>query len=131
MISRIVSMLFIMLLILPASVLANDFYIINGTYKTQIQAQEIAASNGGWVLNTNFYNQLQPNLYAVVRGPFKTKHEAAKQLSELTKAGRYAGSYVKNAGAITIEIKMGNKKLSPQTLGARHGDRHITRIEEK
>lgn len=36
-------------------VFADDFYIIIGTYKVQKEAQQAAATKGGWVLNTNFY----------------------------------------------------------------------------
>lgn len=123
--SRIASALLFVLMLLPATVLADDFYVITGTHKTQKEAQEIAAIKGGWVLNTNFYNQLTPNLYAVARGPFRTKGEADKHLASLMKGGRYPGSYVKNAGTINIEVKTGNKALSPQMVAALLGEIRI------
>jgi hypothetical protein len=123
--SRIASALFVVLMLLPATVLADDFYVIIGTHKTQKEAQEIAAIKGGWVLNTNFYNQLTPNLYAVARGPFRTKGEADKHLASLMKGGRYPGSYVKNAGTINIEVKIGNKALSPHMVAALLGEIRI------
>lgn len=52
------------LLFLSATVFANDYYVITGTYETQHEAQQIAALKGGWVLHTGFYNQLTANLFA-------------------------------------------------------------------
>jgi len=109
---------------LSVPILADDFYVVTGTYKIQPEAQQ-AAVKGGWVLNTNFYNQLTPNLFAVVRGPFRTKDEADKNLKWLVKGGKYPESYVKNAGAINIEVKIGNRALTPQMLAALLGEIRI------
>jgi hypothetical protein len=128
---RIFGVIFILLIALPVFAHADDYYVITGTHKTQEEAQQIAAMKGGWVLNTNFYNQLTPGLYAVVRGPFKTKIDADKQLAWLIKGGRYPGSYVRNAGSINIEIKIGNKALSPQMLAALLGELRIDVSEHK
>ncbi len=104
---------------------ADDFYVITGAHKTQEEAQQVAAQNGGWVLNTNFYSQLTPNLFAVVRGPFRTKTDADERLARLVEGGRYPGGYVKNAGNINIEVKIGDKTLSPQMLAALLGELRI------
>lgn len=100
MVSHIRIIVITLLLTFPVYGKADDFYVITGTYKAQKEAQQVAALKGGWVLNTNFYSQLTPNLYAVVRGPFKTKSEAAKQLSWFLDGDRYPGSYIKNAGKL-------------------------------
>jgi hypothetical protein len=83
------------------------------------------------VLNTNFYDHLTRNLYAVVRGPFRTKAEADEQLASLMSGGKYAGSYVKNAGNINIEVKLGNIGLSPQMIAALLGEIRIDVREGK
>src|SRR5580698_4261056 len=99
--------LFVLCLATPSFARADDFYVITGTFKTQSEAQQVAATKGGWVLNTNFYNQLTPGVFAVVRGPYRSKGEADTQLSELERFAIFAGSYVRNAGNINIEIKIG------------------------
>ncbi len=129
--SNMSKIIIVLLVILPMTAVADDFYVITGTYKTQKEAQQTAATKGGWVLNTNFYNQLTSNLYAVVRGPFRTKDEADKQLASLKEGGRYPGSYVKNAGNINIEVKIGNKALSPQMIAALLGEIRIDITESK
>jgi hypothetical protein len=128
---RFSKILVVLLLIFPTIAAADDFYVITGTYKTQKEAQQIAANKGGWVLYTNFYSQLTPNLFAVVRGPFKTNKDADKELAFLKEGGRYPGSYVKNAGAINIGVKIGNKALSPQMLAALLGEIRIDVMEQK
>jgi hypothetical protein len=45
--------------------------------------------------------------------------------------GMYPGSYVRNAGGINIEIKIGNKALSPQMLAALLGELRIDVSENK
>lgn len=117
--------LFVLCLATPSFARADDFYVITGTFKTQSEAQQVAATKGGWVLNTNFYNQLTPGVFAVVRGPYRSKGEADTQLSELERFAIFAGSYVRNAGNINIEIKIGNKELSPQMLAALLGELRI------
>ena len=120
------------ILLLPLGpVVADDFYVITGTYKAQKEAQDISAMKGGWVLNTNFYNQLTPNLFAVVRGPFRTKKETDERLARLVDVGGYPGSYVKNAGSITIQVNLGNKALSPQMIAALLGELRIDVLESK
>jgi hypothetical protein len=112
-------------LMFPVLASANDFYVITATYKTQLEAQNDAAAYGGWVLNTNFYNKLTPGLYAVVRGPFKSGSDAQGELSSLQHFSHWMHGYVKDAGDINIEIKIGNKKLSPQMLAALLGELRI------
>lgn len=112
-------------------VFADDFYVIIGTYKVQKEAQQAAATKGGWVLNTNFYNKLTPNLFAVVRGPFSTKKMADDQLAMLMESGKYRGSYVKNAETINIQVKTGNRAISPQMIAAILGEFRIDVIEHK
>lgn len=110
---------------------ADDFYIIIGTYKVQKEAQQAAATKDGWVLNTNFYDQLTPNLFAVVRGPFTAKKLAEQNLAMLMESDKYRGSYVKNAGTINIQVKIGNKAISPQMLAAIFGELRIDITEHK
>ena len=112
-------------MLMPVFACADDFYVITATHKTQKEAQDAAALKGGWVLNTNFYTQLTPDLYAVVRGPYKTQAQADEKLAWLTDGGRYPGSYVKNPGKINIEIKLGDRTLSPQMLAALLGELRI------
>lgn len=131
MIPRISEVIFVLLIASPVLAYADDFYVITGTHKTQKEAQQVAAIQGGWVLNTSFYNQLTPSLFTVVRGPFKTKIEADKQLASLRKGGMYPGSYVRNAGSINIAINVGNKALSPQMLAALLGELRIDISENK
>ena len=119
------------LIFISGPVFADDFYIIIGTYKLQKEAQQAAATKGGWVLNTNFYDRLTPNLFAVVRGPFTTKKLADHHLAILMKSGKYRGSYVKNAEMINIQVKIGNKALSPQMLAAILGELRIEVTEHK
>ncbi len=94
-----------------------DFYVFEATYKSQSEALSFAAEEGGWVLNTNFYSDLKPNLYAVVRGPFRTKSEASGKFSEW-KLKDYLSpdSYYKNAGEINPSLKFITSKVSPQML---------------
>lgn len=129
--SRIRMFVAVLLLIGVGSASADDFYVITGTYRSQKEAQNIAVSNGGWVLHSNFYNNLASNLFAVVRGPFKNKDEADKLLVWLTKGGRYPGSYVRNAGSINLVVKIGNKELSPQMIAALFGEIRIEVSESK
>jgi len=110
---------------------ADDHFVITHTMKSQEKAQEKAALVGGWVLNTNLYSNLKPNLFAVVRGPYKSMKKAKKTLSWLMEGGRYPGSYVKNAGKTNITVKLGNKNLSPQMLTALFGEISIHVSEEK
>jgi hypothetical protein len=129
MIFRYPKTIFALLILIPVLAYADDFYVITATYKTQKEAQDVAALKGGWVLNTNFYNKLTPNLYAVVRGPYQTQATADEKLAWLTNGGRYPGSYVKNPGNINIEVKVGNKALSPQMLAALLGELRIDVLE--
>jgi len=115
----------LLLLAFPTFAAAGDFYVISATYKTQQEAQVDAAANGSWVLNTNFYSKLTPDLYAVVRGPFKSASEAKAELASLQRLQEWAHGYTKDAGDINIEIKIGNKKLSPQLLAALLGELRI------
>jgi len=131
MISHTSKTVFALLLSSTIHVQANDdFYVITGSHKTQAQAQQESVVKGGWVLNTNFYKQLTPNLYAVVRGPFKTKDAANEKLNELKTDG-HPDSYVKNAGEIQIEAKIANQAVSPQLLAALLGELRIEVTEAK
>lgn len=131
MIHRLATISVILLSLTGGTANAGDIYVITGTYKAQAEAQEVAALRGGWVLNTNFYDRLTPNLFAVVRGPFATAVEAEKHQASLMRGGRYPGSYVKDAGAINIQIKIGDRDLSPQMLAALFGEISMEVVNEK
>lgn len=129
-----VLLLAIFILAFPQFSRAGDFYVVTATEKSQKPAQEKAAVFGGWVLNTNFYPKMTPNLFSVVRGPYKTKEAAEKFLKVLDpkdKTSPYYGSYVKDAGKINIQLKLGNKNLSPQMIAAILGEIRIDVDEEK
>lgn len=128
---RSIKTLAALLFFISGPVFAADFYVITGTYKMQKEAQQVAAIKGGWVLNTNFYDQLTPNRFAVVRGPFTTKKTADQNLAMLMEGGGYRGSYVKNAETINIQVKIGDKALSPQMLAAIFGELKIDVTEHK
>lgn len=113
------------------SAMADDFYVITATHKTQQEAQKQAALTGGWVLNTNFYDKLKPNLFSVVRGPFRTKQEADKEAASLKRMDRYKDSYVKNAGTINISVRTGNKEISPHIIAALLGEIRVDINNEK
>ena len=123
--------LFIILFGMTQGARADDHFVITHTMKSQEKAQEQAALKGGWVLNTNLYSTLKPNLFAVVRGPYKSMNKAKKTLTWLKEGGRYPGSYAKNAGKTNITVKLDNRNLSPQMLTALFGELSINITEEK
>jgi len=71
------------LLSLTARARAADFFVFTDTFKSQQDAQDRAALVGGWVLDTDTYSGLAPNLFAVVRGPYSTRQVADRRLKEL------------------------------------------------
>lgn len=66
-----------------------------------------------------------------MRGPYRTKQAADKQLAWLKDGGNYPGSYVKNAGAINIQLKIGNKAVSPHMLALLLGEIRIVVTDQK
>jgi len=130
-IAKPVICLFILLFGVVQAASADDHFVITHTMKSQDEAQEKAALMGGWVLNTNLYGNLKPNLFAVVRGPFKSIKKAKRTLDWLKKGGNYPGSYVKSAGKVNISVRLGNKYLSPQMLTALFGEFTINISKEK
>src|SRR5262245_60539893 len=77
---------------------ADDYFVVTGTFQSQAAAQVSAAESGGWALDTDLYSGLKPNLFAVVRGPFRSSSAAKSELKFLTSNGDYRGSYVKASG---------------------------------
>ncbi len=67
------------LLLLSSQVMAGDHYVITHTLNTQKEAQEKAALDGGWVLNTNLYSDLKKDLFAVVRG--RSRHKRWRKVN--------------------------------------------------
>ncbi len=104
----------------------GDYFVITHTFKKQQEAQKKAAIVGGWVLSTSFYTKLAPNLFAVVRGPFKTKINAQKTLSTQDK-----GSYLKYAGEIDLNKGLSAANISPQILVALLGELNVSVIKQK
>ena len=78
-------MLFVTLVVLftVGSARAGEFFVVTDTFKSQREAQDRAASVGGWVLDTDAYSGFSPNLFAVVRGPYANRQSADQRLREL------------------------------------------------
>jgi hypothetical protein len=127
----IVITLFFIVLIFPAFGFCGEYFVFTHTFNNQQVAQEKASLVGGWVLNTSFYSKLTPNLYSVVRGPFKTKTEAQKTLSFLIEGGRYKGSYIKYAGKIDIHKGIKSLGISTDVLVALLGELRISNKQQK
>ena len=121
----------LLLFINPMLVTASDFYVITSSHKNQAEAQKTAVTQGGWILNTDFYNKLTPHLFAVVRGPFKTKLEAEDVLKTLHSNADFKDSYVSDAGTIQIDLKIKNKNISPHIIAALLGELVIDITEEQ
>jgi hypothetical protein len=99
-VSPILPAAFVLLLALePRAAQAENFFVITATFDSQRQAQNAAAETGGWVLDTDIYSALTPDLFAVVRGPFSTDAAAKAELQFLSSSRGYQGAYVKAAGA--------------------------------
>jgi hypothetical protein len=101
----------------------SDFYVISSTHKKQNEAQREAAANGGWVLITDFYSKLGADLFAVVRGPFRSQKSAEAELTTLKSMTKFKSSYVKEAGVINVAA--GLKKFSPIVLATLLGEIRI------
>jgi hypothetical protein len=99
----------------------DDHYVITSTKPSQLAAQQEAAVNGGWVLDTDLYPNLTPGLYAVVRGPFGTSEEAARILQRLVRGGGYPGAYLGNAGEIQLPAGL-NDEVPPAMIAALLGE---------
>jgi len=104
---------------------ANDYFVVTGTFSSQRDAQERAASMGGWALDTDSYSTLAPGLFAVVRGPFSTRELAAHKLAELGGTGSYPGAYVKDAGTLQLPANLAGA-VSPSVVAALLGELSIT-----
>lgn len=100
-------MLFVTWVVLSTvgSARAAEFFVVTDTFKSQREAQDRAASVGGWVLDTDAYSGLPPNLFAVVRGPYAKRESADHQLRELKSdksIKTYRAAYVKDAGVLRV-----------------------------
>jgi len=105
-----------------APICAGDFYVITATFPSQGAAQTEAALHGGWVLDTDFYANLTPNTFSVVRGPFSGEVDARKELKFLLSGSGYRGAYVKDAGKPRLGGNLGSTALRPQLLAALLGE---------
>jgi hypothetical protein len=110
----------------PITGYCGDYFIFTHTFNEQQQAQKTAVINGGWVLNTSFYSKLTPNLFAVVKGPFKTKINAQKNFHKENK-----DAYIKNAGEIELNKGLLAAKISPQILVALLSEMNVSITEVK
>ncbi len=117
-----VSMVPLLWLLLTAPVYAGDIYVITATFPSQGAAQTEAALRGGWVLDTDFYPNLTPNTFAVVRGPFPDEKLAGNELKSLRSGGGYPGVYLKDAGKPRLGGNLGSASLRPQLLAALLGE---------
>jgi hypothetical protein len=103
---------------------AADFFVVTDTFKSQQDAQSRAATVGGWVLDTDAYSGLGPSLFAVVRGPYTSRHVAEEHLNELKAIKTYKAAYVKDAGALRLPPTL-VKSVPPKVLAALLGELSI------
>ena len=97
-----------------------DWFVFTSAGKDQSAAQATAATNGGWVLDTDFYPALTPGLYAVVRGPFADKGTAQAQLDSLKRWHKDA--YLKDGGAPLALPALGSAALDARLIAALLGE---------
>jgi len=100
---------------------AADFFVVTDTFKSQRDAQTRAADVGGWVLDTDAYSGLTPNLFAVVRGPYANREVAEQRLNELKAIKTYKAAYVKDAGALRVAPVLA-RSVPPKILTALLGE---------
>ncbi len=110
---------------LAAPAYAGDFYVITDTFTSQAKAQEKAALNGGWALDTDLYDNLKPGLFVVVRGPYKNQNDANKELASLKQTGGLRDTYVKDAGQSKLPGNIGETMLNFAVLTAILGEIEI------
>ena len=110
---------------------ASDFFVITSTSTSQTAAQGKAFDIGGWVLPTDFYPALQPHLFAVVRGPYRTSAAATAQLRWLQKGGHYKDAYVKEAGRPLLPDGIVNGMVPYTVLLELLGELSVTVSERK
>jgi hypothetical protein len=120
---RAVSLISTLLVTMGGVVQANDYFVVTDTFKTQQEAQDRAAANGGWALDTDAYSALEPDRFAVVRGPFSTRQVASEELAQLKKLKTYRSAYVKDAGSSRLPGQLGS--ASPRILAALLGELSI------
>jgi hypothetical protein len=106
----------------PVEAAAGDHFIILGTERSQEAAQQVAAMSEAWVLDTDLYPKLPPNLFAVVRGPYVTSAEARAELAFLQTGGEYEEAQVKDAGACRLPPNLGGAKLPAAVFTALMGE---------
>ncbi len=102
-----------------------DFFVVTDTFKAQEQAQQRAATAGGWTLDTDLYPGLQPGLFAVVRGPFASRAAAEQRLADLKKMKAYAAAYLKDGGTLRLPPGLA-KAAPPKVLAALLGELSVT-----
>jgi hypothetical protein len=100
---------------------ASDFFVVTETFKSQQEAQVRAAFGDGWVLDTNAYSGLAPNMFAVVSGPYASRKVAEQRLKELKDEGTSKGAYVKDAGTLRVVPALA-KAVPPKVLTALLGE---------
>jgi hypothetical protein len=125
MIVRTVLIAAVVVLWWPEPALANDFFVITDTFKSQQDAQDRAAAVGGWALDTDAYSGLEPERFAVVRGPYASAQVATKSLEQLKKIKTYRSAYVKDAGTLRLPANL-TESVSPKVLAALLGELSIT-----
>jgi len=104
-----------------SSAQAADFFVVTDTFKSQRDAQTRAAGVGGWVLDTDAYSGLAPNLFAVVRGPYANRAVAEQRLKELKAIKTYKAAYVKEAGTLRVAPILA-RSVPPKVLTALLGE---------
>jgi len=89
----------------------HNIFVVTHRFESQTHAQSVAALNGGWALDSDFYAQLPANESWVVRGPFGNIHEAEHEAAFLRSGGstEYAGAQVIDAGESRLSISVGER----------------------
>ena len=108
---------------------AADFFVVTDTFKSQQDAQDRAALVGGWVLDTDAYSGLAPNLFAVVRGPYSNRRVADQEIKAIKAIKAYKAAYVKEAGTVRIAPALANS-VSPNVLAALLGELSVVVTED-
>jgi len=118
-------LLLLFLFSISAFASGKTFYVISATYSSQIEAQRKAATNGGWVLPTNFYQKLRKNRYAVVRGPYSNENAAIEKLNFLKESPTFKKTTLKEVGEFSLKKGIEGSALTPVLVAALLGEINI------
>jgi hypothetical protein len=80
-------------------------FVVTASERTREAAAAKVKDSGGWLLDTNLAPGLTPDLFAVVRGPFKTMDQANAVLAALKMETGFSGAFVKDGGKLRIPVQ--------------------------